>query len=141
MRAYRASIGMSLVLAFVGCQKNVEKTKVDPHAITGKVYLDGKIVNYGVVAFCQDGDARPLKSPIYPDGTYNIRNPPEGAYRIVITTGQPPRPAAGGSSKDPPPSYVQITIPDKYSSVETTVLKYEVKEGRQTYDIKLESEK
>lgn len=135
-----------LVLGFVctcvlsACQKDASKPKQDPHAIFGKVYLDDKLINYGTISFIRDED-RPLKSPVYPDGTYNIRNAPEGEYKIVIVTGQAPRPAAGGASGSPPPSFTTIVLPEKYSSSATTDLKYQVKPGRHEFDIKLQSEK
>jgi hypothetical protein len=142
MRILAGSLGVCLCITLLGCQQNdTRPVSQDKDVISGKVYLDDKIVNYGVVAFYAANVERPLKSPIYPDGRYNIRNPPPGEYRLVITTGQPPVPAAGGSSKSPPPTFKQIDLPEKYSSKETTDLKYVVKEGLHTYDIKLESVK
>ena len=141
MRSHRVWMGWFLCLAVVGCSQDSKKAGEDEHAITGKVYLDDKIINYGDVAFYKAEDERPLKSPIYPDGAYNIRNPPKGEYRIVIITGTAPVPAAGGTSKSPPPSFKTITIPDKYTEFKTTDLRYVVKEGRHTFDIKLQSGK
>jgi hypothetical protein len=126
----------------VGCQTQTSTSPeaTDPHAIYGKVYLGETLVNYGVVSFISD--EKTMKCVIFPDGTYNIRNPPLGEYRIVIVTGAVPLAAGGGSSGKPPPVLKKITIPDKYGSKETTDMKYKVeKEGRFNYDIKMESGK
>lgn len=133
-------LGLCCSLVLSACQKDASKAKLDQHAIYGKVYLDDRLINYGTISFIRDED-RPLKSPVYPDGTYNIRNAPEGEYKIVIVTGQAPRPAAGGASGSPPPSFKTITLPEKYASSTTTDLKYQVKTGRHEFDIKLQSEK
>lgn len=142
MRCIGVGLGVYLCVTLLGCQQNDARPgSKDKDVISGKVYLDDNIVNYGVVAFYAANVERPLKSPIYPDGSYNIRNPPPGEYLLVITTGQPPVPAAGGSSKSPPPSFKKIVLPEKYSSKGTTDLKYQVKEGLHTFDIKIESVK
>ncbi len=142
MRNLVVGLGVFLCVILLGCgQDDARRASKDKDVVTGKVYLDDKVVNYGVVAFYAPNVDRPLKSPIYPDGTYNIRNPPPGEYLLVITTGQPPVPAAGGSSKSPPPSFKKIELPEKYSSKDTTDLKYQVKEGKHTHDIKIVSVK
>lgn len=120
MLSTRIGMVLYLCVALMGCQQNARKVEQDAHAISGKVYLDDQLINYGTISFIAE-NSKPLKSPVYPDGTYNIRNPPPGVYRVVIVTGQAPRPAAGGSSKEPPPSFKTITIPNKYSTLKRLI--------------------
>ena len=141
MYSCRVSVGLFLC-ALMGCQGNGTTKAVQDKAdtVSGKVYLGEQLVNYGVISFISE-NAKTINSVIYPDGTYNIRNPSPGEVRIVIVTGQPPIPAAGGGKSGPPPSFKKITIPEKYSDVEKTDLKYQVVEGKHTHDIKMETGK
>jgi uncharacterized membrane protein len=130
---------MFLCLAVAGCQQNTTSSVVqDENAITGKIYLGEDLVNYGVVSFISE--TKTMKSPVYPDGTYKIRNAPPGEYRVVVVLGPIPIMAGGGSSNKPPPTFKKMTLPTKYTNSETTDLKYQVKEGRHDFDIKMESE-
>jgi hypothetical protein len=135
MRYPRTMLLLLCCLSSCGCGNDTPKAK-DENVVTGKVYLGETMLNYGTVTFAR-GEERPFKSPIYPDGTYKVRLIPPGDYRVIVVTGQAPRPAAGGSSKGPPPSFKDIRIPEKYGDATTTDLKYMVQPGQHQYDIKL----
>jgi len=139
MHTCRASVGLFFCV-IIGCQDNTKPVQ-DANTVSGKIYLGEQLVNYGQVLFISK-NGKTLKSVIYPNGTYNIRNPIRGEVRIVVVTGQPPVAAAAmGGASGTPPSFKKITIPDKYSSEEKTDLKYQVEEGRHTYDIKMDPDK
>lgn len=135
MRYQRTGLFLLFCLTIGGCGNDAAKPK-DENVVTGKVYLGETMLNYGTITFAR-GEERPFKSPVYPDGTYKVRLLPPGEYRIVVVTGQAPRPAAGGSSKEPPPSFKDIKIPAKYGDAATTDLKYTVQPGQHQFDIKL----
>lgn len=110
------------------------------NAVTGKVTLNDKPVGGTVVFLYADG--KEVAGPIGPTGEYVIANPPAGSVKVYIrgsgavapppTKGGPEMPkdgpAAGGGGVAPPP---------KYQSAATSGLTFEVKTGKQTYDIPL----
>jgi hypothetical protein len=108
--------------------------------VSGTVKLNDQTVMYGVVAF-HIGD-RIVKSPIYPDGTYSLHNPPVGAAKVVILVdSQPPRmAAAAGAQTEKPPEFVAVKVPVKYAKPETTDLQFTIGSGMQVFDIQLKGE-
>jgi hypothetical protein len=109
--------------------------------VSGSVKLNDQPVNYGVVAF-HIGD-RVVKSPIYPDGTYSLNNPPPGEAKVVLLVDPTPPPmaaAAGGPQAEKPPKLIPVKVPAKYADKATTDLTYTVGAGPQTYDIRMTSE-
>ena len=131
-------VGMALLLS--SCEPAKPSVASNLPIVSGKVYLGEQLVNYGNVAFV-NATGKAMRSVIYPDGTYNIRHPPLGEMKIVVMTGNPPVPAAAAGAKSgPPPNFKLIVLPESYNSEETTPLRYTVKEGQQSFDIKMQAE-
>jgi len=117
--------------------------KAGTNAVSGKVTLDGKPVS-GTVIFVWP-DSKELASPIGPDGSYSIPNPPPGQVKILVKgmtsgaveapVGGPP-PGAGDLPKIPNAS-TGVQPPAKYGDASTSDLSYEVKAGKQSHDLAL----
>jgi len=109
------------------------------------VTLDGKPVA-GVVVFVWD-DKKESASPIGPDGNYAIMDPALGHVKVVVKAGQggpsagplvaPPKMKDGPALPSLPTTAQGVAPPAKYGSPATTPLSYDVKAGKQTYDIPL----
>ena len=130
------------IAMLTGCGSGGKDAK---NQVTGKVTLDGKAVS-GTVYF-QFPDNKELTSPISStDGTYQIIDAPIGQAKVSIRgglggasapTSKPPAmkgapempEMSGGGGGVPPPT--------KYGSPTTSGLTFEVKGGKQTYDIPL----
>lgn len=115
-------------------------SKSDGNSVSGKVTLNGVPVS-GVVVFVT-ADQKKIEAPTNPDGTYQIINPPLGSVKVTVK----PMPAVTGTNAPPPkdaPSMGAgagakgVSPPAKYASDATTDLTYEVKAGKNTYDIPL----
>jgi len=121
------------LVAVVGCGGGSSGPGKD--SVSGKVTLNGAAVS-GTVTFIGP-DNRPVESPIRPDGGYTIEKPSVGANRITVRgmlqpklpkDAPPTGTTAGGSGASPP---------EKYANPNTSNLSFEVKGGKQTYDIPL----
>jgi hypothetical protein len=116
--------------------------------ISGKVFLDGKVVTSGTVKFVR-ADGHEFVAGIAPDGTYRADDVDVGPVKICVlsrprvpggfghSSQQIPKEAAGPASSDPPAEKT-IEIPARYKDAATSQLDYTVVSGRQTRDIKLE---
>jgi hypothetical protein len=132
----------ALVFASTGCGGSKDTNKSE---VTGKVTYNDKPVA-GQVVFVTSGGIE-TSAPIQPDGSYTIINPPTGTMQVYIKPmpgalagAASPKGGAGGPelSKDMttvPAGGVQP--PAKYTKADSSGLTYEVKAGKQTYDIPL----
>jgi len=119
----------------------------DPAAtlVSGKVTMDGQPVAGTVTFFGADNKTEVGASPIGPSGEYSIPNPTPGPVKIVVKSmagaagGGPLIPAPKGTTEMPKTAGGNqgVAPPVKYGSPTTTPLSYEVKKGKQTYDIQL----
>lgn len=134
--------GLFLLFAFLtlGCDKS---GKGGANEVTGKVTLGDQPVAGDVVFVYADG--KELATPIV-DGKYTMPDAPTGPVKVFIRPGLAasgklvaPKggpeagggiPVAGGGSGGAAP-------PQQYQSAATSGLTYEVKAGKQTYDIPL----
>ncbi len=124
-----------------GCDKGGSSSA---NAVSGKVSLGDKPVS-GLVVFVY-ADGKELSAPIGPDGTYTIDNPLPGQVKVSIkampgamATGAPKVAGTPEMPKDGPAMATATGVPPpaKYQSATTSGLTYEVKAGKQTYDIPL----
>jgi hypothetical protein len=116
-------------------------SKPPANTVSGTVFLNGKAINYGTVAF-YDGNGQQRKSVILIDGSYSVYKPPLGEVRIVVETGPAPVPAApmgGGGGK--PIKFEKIDIPPHYSDPEETDLRYTVTPGHHQLNINLKDDR
>ena len=135
-----AATALAIAL-LAGCGSGGKDSK---NQVTGKVTLDGKAVA-GTVYF-QFPDNKELTSPISAtDGAYQIIDAPNGQAKVSIKGG-----LGGGAPTSKPPAMKGapempemgggpggVAPPKKYGSPTTSGLTFEVKGGKQTYDIPL----
>lgn len=125
----------------LGCGSSGKDPK---NQVTGKVTLDGKVVA-GTVFF-QFSDNKEVTALIATDGSYQIVEPPTGQAKVYVKSGMgvavPPigkAPEVKGGPEMPKDigGATGTAPPAKYGSPSTSGLSFEVKGGKQTYDITL----
>jgi hypothetical protein len=152
-RGLRASgLGVLLILS-AGCSSK--------GTVSGKVMVNDQPVRRGTVTFLASGSTWVSAVPIGEDGSYTVVNAPPGPVKITVASAAP-NPRAGGKLKarkgagqeedantDDMPQSVRNrfnpgesgpagpSVPKKYNKPETSELTYEVKPGKQEYDIQL----
>lgn len=110
--------------------------------ISGKVLYQGKPLPGGYVNFMSEDAKAVIKtSEIGDDGSYSVSGMPVGSAKISVQ-GLAARnlatvPGQGGG-KGSVPKQKEVYVPPEYGNTETSGLKYDVKSGKQPYDIKLE---
>ncbi len=122
-----------LVLAAGGCGKSTG-------TISGKVLYQGKPLPGGYVNFTSEGAIPATKtSSIQEDGSYSVSGMPVGPAKISVQGLAARRLAAlpGQGEKDSQPQQKEVFVPPQYGNTDTSGLKYEVKSGKQPYDIEL----
>jgi len=135
------------IVTLTGCKGDTSGPK---NSVSGKVTLGEKEPVAGVVVFV-GSDNTPKESPIKADGTYQIADPPKGTCKVVVKPmGAVTTPGGGGTGPMAPPKGSPEMAgnlgggakgappPQKYQDAKSTPLTFEVKEGKQTFDIKLE---
>jgi hypothetical protein len=132
-------LAMSLtVLVAYGCGARDYRDALSLAPVHGTVKCKGKTLDSGQVVFVPDKDSVGVMTTglIQADGTYKLETAGrEGAMvgwnRVIV---RPYQAASQKPSAAAPPSQ----IPDKYSWVDKTPLRFEVKSGQNEYKIVLE---
>jgi len=138
----RRSLGLCLLLGLIlttGCGGGKSGSGT---TVTGKVTLEGQPVN-GIVHFVH-ATAPEATAPSGPDG-YTMINPPLGQVKVLVKAmpgaaapgaatpkGSPELPSMAGTS-----TAQGVAPPAKYGHPGTSDITYEVKAGKQTFDIPL----
>jgi hypothetical protein len=127
------SLSLALPLLFLaGCGSNLEST------VSGSVTLDGKKIGPGVVNFSPAaGDQNPAVGTIMPDGSYTLKSSrtaglAAGKYRVAVTVFAQ---QSGERTGEAP----KLVTPEKYNTIETSGLEYDVVPGSNTIDLELVS--
>ncbi len=108
--------------------------------VKGVVTLDGKPIGPGVVIFAPaSGEENPATGAIQTDGSYflktmNDRGLRPGSYKVAVQIHEIPTDRAYGERDMRP---IKFRIPEKYTTIETSGLQYEVEDGSNTIDIEL----
>jgi hypothetical protein len=137
IRGFALLIFLVLSLTAFGCGSKTG-------TISGKVTYQGKAVTGGSVNFLSEGSESIMKTGgIQKDGSYSVSGVPVGpakitvqgvkARRLLIPTQLQKEQGKAEVTTDQP----EIYVPPKYGSADTSDLKYEVKPGKQHYDIEL----
>jgi hypothetical protein len=130
------------LMTLSGCGKQTTEVR-------GTVKVNGETVNSGNIAFIAE-DGR-TDSAVIADGSYAILKAPIGKVKITIKSTKPvanANPHAGRMAGAPPEVQAQasgassspkkfVEVPKKYGDENTTDLTYDVKSGKQEYDIDL----
>jgi len=130
-----------LAIALAGCGASTG-------SVTGKVTLNGEVVNGGTVTFI-GSDQKVVTAPISAEGEYTIPKLPPGAAKIgvmplpTMPKGKgmdmmDPSKMGGGAEKPSEPPPKPRPIPKRYQDPEKSGLTYTVTKGSQEHDIKLE---
>jgi len=126
----------SLILPLVFFGASGCGSKEGANSVSGKITLKGDPVN-AKVKFV--GGGKEAEGATTLDGSYTVNNPPVGSCKVYVTampgavinpTPVKDAPSMGGKSPGVPP-------PAKYGT-EAGAITYEVKPGKQTYNIELE---
>src|SRR5262245_21976609 len=136
-RPRRLPAALILVALLVGCGGDRPRTAV----VQGKVTFRGKPVPNGTILF-HPASGPTAQGEIRPDGTYRLTTFREGdgavlgKHKVVIVAMQD----TGGRLPEertplPPP-----IIPEKYTSIGTSDLRADVKEGENTLDFDLQDD-
>jgi hypothetical protein len=132
---------VAALLATAGCSSSTG-------TVRGKVSCNGTMLKGGKVTFFYP-DGRGIPSGIQEDGSDLLEKLPLGPVKICVDTSSldprqrrvyayaPPPGMKPPPDKAPSAGDLYVPIPWKYIDRETTDLTWEVKGGRQTYDIEL----
>jgi hypothetical protein len=136
-----------VMIAVPGCPE-ANKQQLSQNYVKGKVTMQNKPV-MGVLTFTAT-DGKKGTVTVYGDGNYTIENPPQGKCTITMTAipGAAPPAAGSGDTKDMSDKMAKmmnqgktqeyVFPPAKYASPDNGLKPYEVKPGRQEYDIQLQ---
>jgi len=137
--------GLCLLLGAVVLVTGCSKKGGDTNSVSGKVTLAGQAVS-GTVIFVY-ADNKEIGTPIGAEGAYSMPNPSTGQVKVLVkgmagpaaapTTKGAPLPGVGELPKIPGQLDAGVQPPAKYASAATSDLSYEVKPGKQTYNIEL----
>lgn len=130
MKALIPLINVVLLFGLCGCGANVS-------TISGKVTIDGKILDKGDIGFHQAEGVVVSTTRINQDGSYKVgaeANTLPGSYKIVIIANE----VSIGKGPGSVPMPTRIT-PLAYSSKEQTPLKAELKAGSNEFNFDLKS--
>jgi hypothetical protein len=96
--------------------------------ISGLVTMNGQPVTVGEVNLFSVDNGAGAKAALDDAGKFAVDDPIDaGTYKVYITP--PTITATGGADGSPPPPAAMLTIPPKYTSLETTDLTVEIKPG------------
>src|SRR4051812_18600270 len=97
LQSLSLSLFVALLVGLSGCDKKGDEAA---NSVSGKVTLNGEPVS-GVVIFV-GADNKEYPSPIKPDGSYSVPNPPTGQVKILVKgmggtlpSATPPKEAGG----------------------------------------------
>jgi hypothetical protein len=146
-RAPLVAAGLALLVAAGGCGGG-SGDSLPRHAVYGKVTLDGKPLEQGVISFTPDAQgASPVTGGgVISAGSYSIprdQGLTPGKYKVAITASDAPIALAAGEAPGAPPraktkAKPEPVIPAKYNAKST--LEREVKaDGSNTFDFELTS--
>jgi hypothetical protein len=134
-------------LALSGCGAPKSGLRGLTGSVSGKVTYKGTPVPNGVVTFHGD-EGQSTQVPLGEDGTYDapqvpvgqvsvtIATPPDNSVLLKVAKQWPGGKRFGVGKPIEPPKNV-VSIPTKYSNPAQSGLRFNVSEGRQTYDIPL----
>jgi hypothetical protein len=135
---FRFAPALAVALLLTGALSAEEKV-ARTGSIMGTVTYKGKPLPAGIVAF-HTAEGKALTALIQADGTFAAKAVPVGAVRVTVETESvrpKPRPERHPTEK-PEERPKSVAIPAKYADPSTSGLTYEVKQGKQTFDIRLD---
>ena len=128
-RVLMCSAWVVLSILLTGCGEEDQTT------LSGEITLDGEPVKSGFILVY--GPVNGWVSENIQDGKYEVISPPLGEVTLVVSDGSPRPPGWKPDSAH----YRPGSIPPQYTAKEVSPLKTEVKEGSNTFDVRMESPK
>lgn len=125
-----------LLISSVGCSDHSLESEV-----SGRVQLDDVPIGPGTVVFAPAGGKNPAIGAIDANGNYSLKTSrtvglDPGNYRVAVSVREVPANVQLGDRLPPG----RLLHSEKYESIETSGLEFEVKPGNNTIDIELLSE-
>jgi hypothetical protein len=133
---WRCAAALAVCSTVVGCGSGLGAD------VDGVVSLDGKPIGPGVVVFASiDGKDNPATGAIQVDGSYFMKTMRErglrpGNYKVAVQIHEIPSDLAYGERDMRP---IKFRVPQKFTTIETSGLEFEVEDGANKIDIDLTS--
>ncbi len=122
------------VTAWVGCGPDAQAT------VSGKVTIGGRPLDRGIVIFVNalGTSSAGISGQIHSDGSYDVQigqsgEVVSGEYNVTIETRMVSAPQPDGA----PPAPGKLLIPERYTRIESSGLRYHVRPGTNVIDIAL----
>ncbi len=128
-------------------------TRERPGEVSGVVTYGGRPIPWGRITFVGESGTRQAVSGTIKNGAFTVRGCLAGPARVSVEslravrarTSEAPRPGITKGFRVPPPADApppevigqHLAIPPEYGNADTSGLRYEVRQGRQTHDISL----
>ena len=134
------SLGVFSLLVIAGALAGCGADNGSKEGVSGKVTIGGQPVAGEICFTAPNGNE--FKSPLAPDGGYEIVKPPKGDAKVTIKPMPAASPPPDGKVKEMPgmPSTgsAGVAPPAKYGKVESSGLTYRVKGGVEKKDFTLD---
>lgn len=121
-------------MLLVGC------TAEDQATVSGKVTMDGRPLDRGVVTFVSalGKSTAGISGQIHGDGTYEVQigqsgQVVAGEYAVAVVARTPSITTQEGA----PPAPGELLVPVRYTQIETSGLRYHVRPGKNVIDVAL----
>ena len=125
---------------FIGGVLLVGCAAEDQATVVGKVTMDGRPLDRGVVTFVNalGKSSAGISGQIHGDGTYDVQigqsgEVVAGEYAVAVVARTPSITTQEGA----PPTPGELLVPDRYTRIETSGLRYHVRPGKNIIDIAL----
>jgi hypothetical protein len=132
---------LAACLTLLGCSSSSPQTDT---VVTGKVTLDGTVLEMGEVIFEKEDGSKSGSGEIQPNGTYRATSVPLGKVRVAVRTSAyaqyaaPDKKIQGKTITKGGREGKFIAVPKKYESPKTSGLEYNVT-SEATIEISLQS--
>lgn len=118
------TLALLFALTLCGCGPTVKPTGT----VSGTVMMDGKPITTGDVNFFDPATGVAAKAPLDAAGKFTLPAAVDvGSYKIYITPSS--LMSTGGADGSAPPAVTAVPVPPKYTVMDTTTLKHDVKAG------------
>jgi hypothetical protein len=127
-----AAVLLVILATAAGCRDARRTGKV-----TGRVTLDGQPLSRGAVVFMSEDGSYTDSARIRASGDYEVPAAQVGMAKVAVILPRADGPPAPPPGKAPPKERTAAAAGDRFADPETSGIRYEVREGANTFDIAL----